>query len=58
MISGRNGHYEVACDVCPDGAIEVDAQGVAAAVEKIKRRGWRVRKERDGYAHVCPECAA
>lgn len=52
------GIFEIACDRCPSGHKEVDADfGWGSMIAEIKEDGWKVLKDADGdWTHICPAC--
>jgi len=49
--------FEVSCDYCGGAHESIDATpGWQAMIDKIKQRGWRIRKVGDEFRHMCPGC--
>mgnify|MGYP007053799354 CR=1 FL=1 len=60
MIQKRKGTnlFDVSCDSCSTGCIEVEAENFKEAVQEIKRKGWTIEKQVNGeWEHYCNDCS-
>ncbi len=49
--------WDVTCDRCSTGQIEVEADDFRAAVRKVRWANWSVYKDpNEGWMHVCDDC--
>jgi hypothetical protein len=54
----KDGHtFTVQCDFCPD-THDTDEDEFLAAVEAVKREGWKVFKQNGEWFHKCGCCPA
>jgi hypothetical protein len=45
------------CDHCGTKSMDTDEHDFMAAVQRIKRAGWKVQRDGHGnWEHVCPGC--
>lgn len=51
------GVWEINCDSCSAGAIEIEADDFNAMIRELKEQGWRIFKNStDNWCHACPDC--
>ena len=49
--------YVVDCDYCSE-FLNCDVyDDFKSAIDMVKDKGWKIRKEDDEWVHICPVCA-
>lgn len=51
----ENGGFFVYCDRCSHWT-EVSVDTWREMMDEIKAEGWQVRRDGDGWEHICPSC--
>ncbi len=49
--------YEVACDFCAIGSVEIDADNIDRASDEIRLVGWSIIPIKGIDYHMCPDCS-
>lgn len=57
MIRKEDDEFTCDCDDCGDRYYGGVTETFTDFVSEIKENGWRIRKDGDGWLHLCPCCA-
>jgi len=55
MIDRQHGQVVFECDDCGQ-TLETGESDFGDAMNAYKDEGWRSKKERTGWLHLCPDC--
>lgn len=55
MITNDFKVWEISCDFCPTGSVEVEGT-FYEMIEEIKAEGWTISKKTGTWQHRCPDC--